>query len=1035
MPAKLRPRTVARASSKEEELAGFRVRAEEEESSAGEGVEEEVADEDDDDDDDDADDDDDGAVKKKKRKKSSKKSSSKKKTKSILGRKGRRPAAYNGFTKQNILTNFKLLEESMTVPHVLTSKLHSSLTRFLQAKDSLELRRRVDLQIPTEPALFAHPPAPGRNITPLVDTNGNLKVIYAVKNGGAKWCLCLVDNVHPEKNKTGSFHYYRDSPCAYDGFIPAVPKNAPSGQTDPGTYTEAEALLVLPALSALYNRWPCTLPDRRDILIRAFLLDIAMQHVFPTVRIALRGVWASGTILTKWELRCKLPVLIPKDEGSSQLEAKQYHLNVSINHCKSTIIAPTLPTHASSPPHDVPTGLNATGQKRYVNALALTRYIQWKLHNVIGTRIQLEHSIAKLKRPFMAMIETTGPYNGQPFYKISPAINESRTYIVPTAKAAADVVWTAKGNSKGNRNPRLFYIRIDSLAKRHVKATRDAAAVVVGVPGTTILAAWEAMCKAADDTNARLAEGEDATGVDTCDEVQSQQHWRSCDKCEQDSICAALKHHPVWQEDYCETCYDIATARLDDQSRNSLAYYRLQHNHHLETKALKMDKARVAAELTAIMNDMPRAVGLKNAKSVQDEYFPTKTRAAEANFIRVPGSLRSTRDPFTVSPDAIFQRHFRIAEDGVTLETALHCPGNIAFTAQYFNYMKHVWPPGMLQRIRDYHVASKQCKTHGELEATWNDIRKLCDIAKKTEYAKTSRLGQEVTLEQVNYYRQQLVTGVSASYQDGAREITAIDILGITLVPPTVDWKPEGLDRFMEVVRQIVKKFRYTGIVMERSSMDGCPWPFHCAGIPTDWSWWTAWCLFGNRVYRMWIWCNGRWVQSDSIETLFLEAIWQYLEGNPRWLRLPLMATLRDPFRFAVAHAHHGRQLRSRWLQWEPTSIDDRDDSLLNMSFETAVENYAKNNYNEELYDEMVADFETLRVGSHLWNPADAGAQPADASFDPTNDMSEERASNDQLLARGEEMDEVETDDQGEVEVEGGKTEAEKVVEEEEGEE
>ncbi|KAK0259878.1 hypothetical protein LTR35_018064 [Friedmanniomyces endolithicus] len=563
------------------------------------------------------------------------------------------------------------------------------------------------------------------------------------------------------------------------------------------------------------------------------------------------------------------------------------------------------------------------------------RYLQWRLRNFVGTKAELEDRIAKLTRPFV-----DGSSGGHQIYRTEIDVKSRCRYILPNDKAAAVIAWTAHENSKGSSKTALIPIKLNSLAKKHIKAARNAAATVSDNLDATVLDVWMAMCMVVDDTNAQLAEGEDPIYVDTCNADQSLQHWRSSDDCEQDYVCAALRHHPVWQEDYCETCYDRATAQLECPDK--LAHSRLQRVHHQEATALKIDKARETAELAAITGSMPGAVNLKQVTIVQDDYFPTKARSSFVDMIRIPRSADSPNDPFAVSPDAIFQRHSRIAVNGVSLETALYCPGNVAFTAQYFSDMKYIWPPAMLQRVRDYHIATKEVKPHDVRKAIWDDISRLCEIANETEYAKSSRLGKKVTRRQVDFYRQRLMTGVSASLRDEVRETTALDILGTTLAAPAANWKPEGLDRFLEVVRQIEEEFKYT------------------------------------------------------------EAIWQCLEGRHRWLRLPLMAGVRDPFRFVIAPAHHGGQFRSRWSKWEPESIEDRDDSLLNMVCETAVENYAKRNYNEQWYDEMRADFEGLHMGVHLWNPAGAGAQPVVTPFDLDADMSDERACNEQLLALGE---------------------------------
>ncbi len=70
----------------------------------------------------------------------------------------------------------------------------------------------------------------------------------------------------------------------------------------------------------------------------------------------------------------------------------------------------------------------------------------------------------------------------------------------------------------------------------------------------------------------------------------------------------------------------------------------------------------------------------------------------------------------------------------------------------------------------------------------------------------------------------------------------------------------------------------------------------------------------------------------------------------------------RHPLRFAVAKRRHGFQLRSRWISPHPASINDRDDSLCNMSIETCFTNWAKNQTPEELNDDIARDTMRVRV-------------------------------------------------------------------------
>ena len=58
----------------------------------------------------------------------------------------------------------------------------------------------------------------------------------------------------------------------------------------------------------------------------------------------------------------------------------------------------------------------------------------------------------------------------------------------------------------------------------------------------------------------------------------------------------------------------------------------------------------------------------------------------------------------------------------------------------------------------------------------------------------------------------------------------------------------------------------------------------------------------------------------------------------------------------------HGLQQSSRWTSSPLVSIDDRDDSLYNMSIETCFTNWAENAASDNLNDNVVRDILCVRV-------------------------------------------------------------------------
>lgn len=107
----------------------------------------------------------------------------------------------------------------------------------------------------------------------------------------------------------------------------------------------------------------------------------------------------------------------------------------------------------------------------------------------------------------------------------------------------------------------------------------------------------------------------------------------------------------------------------------------------------------------------------------------------------------------------------------------------------------------------------------------------------------------------------------------------------------------------------------------------------------------------------------------DSIETLYLECIWQRADPECKeFLDLPLTVYARHPLRFTVAHRVHGQQMRTRWTSPEPQSINDRDDDLCNIDIESTTSNCARHNYSEAEYDDILADIDTIELATGLYD-------------------------------------------------------------------
>jgi hypothetical protein len=196
---------------------------------------------------------------------------------------------------------------------------------------------------------------------------------------------------------------------------------------------------------------------------------------------------------------------------------------------------------------------------------------------------------------------------------------------------------------------------------------------------------------------------------------------------------------------------------------------------------------------------------------------------------------------------------------------------------------------------------------------TWSTDLHLITI--KIPYIKRQRLGKVPNMKNLAELRNELWTGIPGKAFSMQAKNDRKKFLSTTLrVPGEVNrqtWKPyEGGEDFRRLESLVHEMKTHFGKTM-RIGHDGAPYPFD-GNMPNDWCWLDCWLLFSKRAYRLWLWCNGRWITVDCTETIFLECVWQFLDPEFLPLRhgLPLTIFNRHPLRFVVGHLKH-----SKWYQ------------------------------------------------------------------------------------------------------------------------
>ena len=203
------------------------------------------------------------------------------------------------------------------------------------------------------------------------------------------------------------------------------------------------------------------------------------------------------------------------------------------------------------------------------------------------------------------------------------------------------------------------------------------------------------------------------------------------------------------------------------------------------------------------------------------------------------------KDPFMPSPDAVFPY---VLSDG---QMQYHAPGNLFVTTVYINLLKHTYIPAMLAHLVNYMKSD-----HGP-EAVKRFMKEMEDVylvGLRTPWVMKKRL-----LASPSEYaaaKREWITGLPGSFGHGKMQFTQKHYIHKPKKAPYPDWRPEGFERICKLISAIERNFHGQEL---RRGPDGCPFPSQEPEMPSDWSWWSCWLLFGERLARMVEWCNRYW--------------------------------------------------------------------------------------------------------------------------------------------------------------------------------
>ncbi|KAL2035654.1 hypothetical protein VTO58DRAFT_101572 [Aureobasidium pullulans] len=211
-------------------------------------------------------------------------------------------------------------------------------------------------------------------------------------------------------------------------------------------------------------------------------------------------------------------------------------------------------------------------------------------------------------------------------------------------------------------------------------------------------------------------------------------------------------------------------------------------------------------------------------------------------------------------------------------------------------------------------------------------------------------------------------------------------------IPPVAKgfiWTAKQRSNFEKLAKQYEHHYRVT---LQRSP-DGCPYIGLADTIEPGYSWNGAAILCQERLERMRLSCNKRHATIDTEYTLFAETLRSACvmmaclkgecpdEDSHGPSHLPVCLRIRHGLRFAVAHRHHGKQMRTGWQVEEPSDMSQRNAAENNILIEACTTNWMKWDYLEKFYKVIHENFGKSVVPKKWYDPQVQSPSVADPAM------------------------------------------------------
>ncbi|CAG7557633.1 unnamed protein product [Fusarium equiseti] len=568
-----------------------------------------------------------------------------------------------------------------------------------------------------------------------------------------------------------------------------------------------------------------------------------------------------------------------------------------------------------------------------------------------------------------------GIYGGSDLLQIFPIINSTNTSVSPGRTVAQKLRETDQGFS-------LPVLTIRSIDRAWVLGVEQAISDEWLLSGD-ILKAWSRGAEIADETNQSIKSGHRPPSSCACTTEMMKVESHPCSHCGTFRICDQLVSNQFDGRRVCPSCAtELAQRPTGQRITENLArsiHSRLVYDQRASKGLVTDDEVKSLFEesFAELKGRLPSAeeaaeADLPSGMAWRDYY------SGQLYSLKIENTSTSRTLPDKPSLDAIFPAW------PTKFGYRLHCPGNLALTLQAINYMKSVQVPAFLAMTCWYeherfkiekrfypNVWGPEARVEfDQLETQMVNISRRLRIIRLTfGWTKLRRMELNSSAQDFEDDMIPLISG--QPQKELLQSIERLDsVQNFVIWGPEIQYPEQDLARLRTLVEEIQEFF---GVQLPQGS-DGCPFFAHPASMPQAWNWPIAFKLAADRLDRMKRACNRYFPTYDTVETIFLECIFQVcvvrcvLKSGDEYydlkahlkskyasiLDLPISIAFRDGLTFAIGHAEHGRGMYTGWPP-SPHSLDQRLDADAdnNVRVEPRSENFLKADYDPSTYDAL----------------------------------------------------------------------------------